>query len=158
MQRAASPGKSNVSGRGKGTSSREGFRRTRRDHSTEIVEDYVELVAHLIDERGEARLVDMARHLGVSSVTVKQTVSRLRKQGYVEQEPYRSVFLTAKGRAVARRCRKRHEIVLRFLIAIGVPPAQAQVDAEGMEHHISATTLRKMQAFLEASNRSPDPP
>jgi DtxR family manganese transport transcriptional regulator len=131
-----------------GTSSREGFRRTRRDHAVEIAEDYVELLAHLIDERGEARLVDMARRLGVSSVTVKQTIARLQREGYVDQQPYRSVFLTAKGRAVARRCRKRHEIVLQFLTSIGVPPAQARVDAEGIEHHISPATLARLRAFL----------
>ena len=148
MQRATTSSRSARREKKTVTSSPAGFRRTRRDHSTEITEDYVELVEHLITERGEARLVDMARHLGVSSVTVKQTIARLQREGYVEQEPYRSVFLTPKGRAIARRCRKRHETVLRFLTAIGVAPAQAQVDAEGMEHHISPATLARMRAFL----------
>lgn len=148
MQRASSPPHSARRKKKAVTSSPAGFRRTRRDHATEITEDYVELVEHLIEKRGEARLVDMARHLGVSSVTVKQTIARLKRGGYVVQEPYRSVFLTPKGRTVARRCRKRHETLLRFLTAIGVRPAQAKVDAEGMEHHVSSATLARMRAFL----------
>ena len=59
MQRASSPPHSARRKKKAVTSSPAGFRRTRRDHATEITEDYVELVEHLIEKRGEARLVDM---------------------------------------------------------------------------------------------------
>ncbi len=127
------------------------FRRTREDHSSETAEDYVELIEHLIGQHGEARLVTMAEHLGVSPVTVTQTIRRLQREGLVRKEPYRSVFLTDEGRDLAERGRRRHEIVVRFLCAIGVPERQARIDSEGIEHHVSEVTLGKMAEYMEPS-------
>jgi DtxR family transcriptional regulator, manganese transport regulator len=127
----------------------ERFQRTRKDHSQETAEDYVELIDHLIRERGEARLVDIAELLGVSSVTANQSVGRLQRDGLVSKEPYRSVFLTKTGQELADRGRHRHEIVIRFLCAIGVPTDQAHIDAEGIEHHVSAITLQRMSEFIQ---------
>lgn len=126
----------------------EAFRQTRRDHATEVAEDYVELIDDLIRACGEARPVDIAKRLGVSHVTVNQTVGRLQRLGLVRKEPYRSVFLTERGSQLAAACRRRHRIVLEFLCAIGVPEEQAGIDAEGVEHHISSTTLQAMAEFL----------
>ncbi|MEP5769143.1 manganese-binding transcriptional regulator MntR [Nisaea sp.] len=117
------------------------FERIRRDHSVEIAEDYVELIADLIETNGEARLVDLADLLGVSRPTVNNTIQRLQKEGYVESKPYRSIFLTDKGRTVAEHARQRHHMVLDFLHTIGVPADIAEADAEGLEHHLSEQTL-----------------
>lgn len=117
------------------------FERIRRDHSVEIAEDYVELIADLIETNGEARLVDLAELLGVSRPTVNNTIQRLQKEGLVESKPYRAIFLTDKGRAVAEHARQRHYLVLEFLHLIGVPGDIAEADAEGLEHHLSAQTL-----------------
>ena len=125
------------------------FERIRRDHSSEIAEDYVELIADLIETGGEARLVDLASLLGVSRPTVNATITRLTKEGYVESKPYRAIFLTEKGRETANRSRERHRIVLGFLHAIGVPPAIAEADAEGMEHHVSDETLEALARATE---------
>jgi len=117
------------------------FERIRRDHSVEIAEDYVELIADLIETNGEARLVDLADLLGVSRPTVNSTIQRLQKEGLVESKPYRAIFLTDKGRAVAEHARQRHHLVLEFLHLIGVPADIAEADAEGLEHHLSEQTL-----------------
>ena len=117
------------------------FGRTRNAHRTEIAEDYVELVADLIELRGEARAVDLAERLGVSQATVTAQVTRLVRDGLLLSEPYRAIFLTDAGRDLARTCRRRHRIVLAFLEAAGVPPDIARVDAEGIEHHVSDETL-----------------
>jgi DtxR family manganese transport transcriptional regulator len=124
------------------------FERTRQDHSLETAEDYVELIQRLIAEKGEARAVDLAERLGVSPVTVGKTVKRLVREGYVKTEPYRSIFLTSKGRKLAEASERRHAIVLEFLVALGVPPKTAENDAEGIEHHVSERTLDAMQSFL----------
>lgn len=126
------------------------FERIRRDHSVEIAEDYVELIADLIETSGEARLVDLAELLGVSRPTVNNTIQRLQKEGYVESKPYRAIFLTEKGRAVAEHARERHHLVLDFLHTIGVPADIAEADAEGLEHHLSKQTLE----CLERATRS----
>ena len=88
-------------------------------------EDYVELIAKLIDETGEARAVDLAEWLGVSKPTVNNTIQRLQRDGLVTSKPYRSIFLTDKGRDMADMARERHKIVREFLIALGVSPATA---------------------------------
>jgi len=126
-----------------------GFKRIRADHAMEIAEDYVELIDELIQDGGEARAVDIAKKLGVSHVTVTKTVGRLTRDGLVTSEPYRSIFLTDKGRKLAEKSRRRHKIVLDFLIALGVPQADAGVDAEGIEHHISPATLSAMERFIK---------
>lgn len=120
----------------------------RRDHSEETAQDYVEAIAFLIRETGEARAVDLARKLGVSHVTVVRRVARLVEQGHVTSEPYRAIFLTDKGRALAEECAARHETVLAFLLAVGVPAAAAERDSEGIEHHVSPETLAAMTEFL----------
>jgi len=122
--------------------------RIRRDHSGEIAEDYVELIAQLIREHGEARTVDLAKRLGVSHVTVTKTVARLQQEGLVRSAPYRSIFLTRDGVSLARRVATRHELIVRFLRKLGVNRADAETDAEGIEHHVSNATLSAMRRFL----------
>ncbi|MBC7772748.1 MAG: manganese-binding transcriptional regulator MntR [Pyrinomonadaceae bacterium] len=125
-------------------------RRTRRAHALEVSEDYVETIADLMEQTGEARVVDIARRLGVTHVTVTRTVSRLRVAGLVIAKPYRSIFLTQGGKSMADRVRKRHEIVVAFLLALGLSNEAAHVDAEGIEHHVSKETLDAFERFVEA--------
>lgn len=131
-------------------------RQTRLQHAQERAQDYVEVIAELIEVRGEARATDLARSLGVTHVTVIRTVQRLKREGLVTAEPYRSIFLTESGRRLAGKARERHEKVVAFLEALGVPPATARADAEGIEHHVSAATLMAMEEFLRGRNSKPD--
>lgn len=124
------------------------FRRVRADHQNELAADYVELIADLIDERGEARCTDIALRLGVANATVVKTLRRLQTAGLVSQEPYRAIFLTMEGWKQAEDGRRRHAVVERFLIALGVGPEVARQDAEGIEHHVSDETLRAMARFI----------
>jgi len=127
-----------------------GFSRTRQDHATELAEDYVELIDDLITNLGEARLVDIAARMGVTHVTANKSVSRLQRDGLVSKRPYRSIFLTPEGQKLAAQTRKRHEIVLSCLCLLGVPPEQARIDSEGIEHHISDITLNAMEKFIQS--------
>ncbi|WP_290999291.1 manganese-binding transcriptional regulator MntR [Hyphomicrobium sp.] len=114
------------------------FKRVRDAHQTEMAEDYVELIADLIDEKGEARVVDLAGRLGVTKPTVTSAIQRLQRDGFVSSEPYRSIFLTEKGMRLAVSSRDRHQVVREFLVALGVDAETAEADAEGIEHHVSA--------------------
>ena len=124
-------------------------KRTRRDHAAETAEDYVEAIADLADKGGACRVKDLASRFGVSHVTVIRIVKRLESEGYVKTEPYRPIELTAKGRRLARDCRERHEVVYRFLRAIGVDERVARIDSEGIEHHVSAQTLERFRAIAD---------
>jgi len=117
------------------------FDRIRRAHQSEVAEDYVEMISDLIEETGEARTVDLAARFGVTSPTVNAIVRRLQRENLVETRPYRSIFLTEDGKALAKSSRARHQIVRDFLVTIGVPETVAEEDAEGVEHHVSEQTL-----------------
>jgi len=119
----------------------ETFRRSRRDRAAETAQDYVEAIADLSAALGEARVVDLARRLGVTHVTVNRTLARLQKIGFVNTKPYRAIFLTAAGNTLAAECKRRHETVTAFLRSLGVSEKVAELDAEGIEHHVSPETL-----------------
>jgi DtxR family manganese transport transcriptional regulator len=127
----------------------ETFRRSRRDHTVETAQDYVEAIADLTAAVGEARVVDLARQLGVTHVTVNRTLARLRQAGYVNTKPYRAIFLTNAGRRLAGECKRRHETVVAFLRLLGVPETAAELDAEGIEHHVSPETLAVFERWLK---------
>lgn len=124
------------------------FGKARAVRSAVQAEDYVELIAELLQAQGEARSVDIARRQGVSHVTVIKTVNRLKREGLVSGRPYRSLFLTETGKALAERVRARHQVVVQLLLAVGVPAEDAEADAEGIEHHVSANTLEAFSRFL----------
>lgn len=130
------------------------YEAVRNAHETELIEDYVELIGDLLEHNGEARATDVATRMGVSQATVARMVRRLNELGYVSNEPYRSLFLTEEGRRMAEWSRKRHDIVLEFFRALGVDDATARIDAEGVEHHVSETTLDIMRAFIARHRRT----
>ncbi|MBT1160241.1 manganese-binding transcriptional regulator MntR [Aminobacter anthyllidis] len=127
----------------------ESFRQTRNNRRSELVEDYVELIADLLDHDHEARQVDIAQRLGVAQPTVAKMLKRLATEGLVQQRRYRGIFLTVEGKNLAEKSRERHQIVEAFLCALGISPETARIDAEGIEHHVSAETLRAFTTFLE---------
>ena len=124
------------------------FARARKATESEVTEDYVELIADLIDSQGEARAVDIAERIGVTSATVNKMITRLKEMSLVRAEPYRSIFLTEEGRNLAKSSRERHHLVVSFLKAVGVDDETAWADAEGIEHRCSPETLNAFKKFL----------
>ncbi len=125
------------------------FRRSRRDRAVETAQDYVEAIADLTTLAGEARVVDLARRLGVTHVTVNRTLARLQRAGFVNTKPYRAIFLTGVGKRLADECKQRHETVVSFLRSLGVSEKVAELDAEGIEHHVSPETLTTFERLLK---------
>ena len=125
---------------------------TRKTHERENAEDYVELISDLIKSEGEARVVDIAKHLGISKATVNQTINRLIKKGLVTSKPYRSIHLTNTGEKIAKKTRKRHRVVYDFLISLGINKKIAQQESEGIEHHVGEKTLEKLEKITKNLN------
>ena len=125
------------------------FGKARTAQSTALLEDYAELIADLLAAGGEARPTDIARRLGVSHATAIKTIARLKREGLATARPYRGVFLTEAGEQLAIRVRTRHRLVVDLLRAVGVPSEAAEQDAEGIEHHVSDTTLAAFSRFLK---------
>jgi len=130
------------------------FGKTRSAQSSALLEDYVELIADLLASAGEARPTDIARRLGVSHVTAIKTIARLKRAGMATARPYRGVFLTEAGTALANKVRTRHRLVVDVLRALGVPAEAAEADAEGIEHYVSETTLKAFARFLQSRQQT----
>lgn len=129
------------------------YARVRDAHSAETAEDYVEAIADTVADRGACRVTDLATRFGVSHVTVSRTVGRLVRDGLAVTTPYRPIQLTPKGRRLAQMAKARHQTCVRFLLALGLDRKTAEIDAEGIEHHLSPKTLRLLERFAAAQGR-----
>lgn len=125
------------------------FARAREAQAAALLEDYVEMIGDLIEEYGEARVADIAERMGVAQPTATKAIARLKREGLATSRPYRGVFLTDAGAELAERVRARHRSIVEFLVAVGVPRETAELDAEGIEHHVSQATLDVFEAFLK---------
>jgi DtxR family manganese transport transcriptional regulator len=121
----------------------------RKQHESEAAQDYCEAIAELLDAGVEARVGRIAERFGLSHVTVSRVVRRLASEGFVVAQPRKPLGLTPRGRALASEARRRHDLVIDFLRALGVDARTAALDAEGIEHHVSPATLRAMARYLE---------
>jgi Mn-dependent DtxR family transcriptional regulator len=108
---------------------------------SQSAEDYLERIHELIEEKGYARVVDIASSLEVKQASVTSMVQKLGELGYVKYEKYRGVLLTERGLEVARKIQQRHETLSRFFSLLGLDPQTQQADIEGIEHHLSAETV-----------------
>ena len=126
------------------------FSQARAAQSMAVLEDYAEMIDDLTQDLGEARITDIAARMGVTHPTATKAVARLKREGLAVSRPYRGVFLTGTGAELAARVRARHRTVVDLLVAVGVPQETAELDAEGLEHHVSEVTLHAFEAFLAA--------
>jgi len=124
------------------------FTHAREAQANALVEDYVELIADLLLVTREARTTVIAKRFGVSHPTAIKNIARLKSLGLVESQPYRGIFLTAEGEKLAKKSRERHRIIVNLLMKLGVPGETAELDSEGIEHHVSAITLKAFAKFL----------
>ena len=111
-------------------------------------EDYLERIWELLDEKGYARVTDIAERLNVSPASVTMMLKKLEVSGHVIRERYRGFTLTAKGRAVGARIKKRDKILSQFLRLLHVPEKVIAHDIEGMEHSLSDETLEKLEELV----------
>jgi Mn-dependent DtxR family transcriptional regulator len=123
--------------------------------SSTAVEDYLERILELIDAKGYARVVDIASALKISQASVTNMVQRLGADGLLKYEKYRGLVLTAAGETLARNIARRHKLLTDFLKLLGLSERVIYHDVEGMEHHISAPTLRAIEALTFQLRRRP---
>ena len=121
-------------------------------HATFRMEDYLEAIYELVDQKGYATSVDLAECLNVSQPSVTKMMRRLDRTELIDYEKYRGIRLTEKGIKLAKSIHERHGIVSEFLRKIGVDENIANRDAEEIEHHIHPETLRKLQDLLEGKS------
>lgn len=123
--------------------------------SSAAVEDYLERILELINSKGYARVVDIAAGLKISQASVTNMVQRLDTEGLLKYEKYRGLILTTAGKTLARKIAQRHKLLTDFLTLLGLDERVIYHDVEGMEHHISAPTLRAIEALTNQLRRRP---
>jgi Mn-dependent DtxR family transcriptional regulator len=123
--------------------------------SSSAVEDYLERILELINSKGYARVVDIAAALKISQASVTNMVQRLDAEGLLKYEKYRGLILTTAGKTLARKIAHRHKLLTDFLKLLGLDDRVIYHDVEGMEHHISAPTLRAIEALTVQLRRRP---
>jgi Mn-dependent DtxR family transcriptional regulator len=117
------------------------------NRSSSAVEDYLERIHELIESKGYARVVDIAGSLGISQASVTNMVKRLDAEGFVRHEKYRGLILTQEGKAIAKAIGKRHRILTDFLKMLGVSEPEVERDVEGMEHHLSTSSMKAIESL-----------
>src|ERR1043166_260473 len=122
---------------------------------TQSAEDYLERIHELIEEKGYARVVDIASSLNVKQASVTSMVQKLAEAGYLEYEKYRGLVLTDKGREVAREIQNRHAPLSRFFSLLGLDPETQHQDIEGIEHHLSPATVEVLADLAQFFEKNP---
>ena len=123
---------------------------------SQSAEDYLERIHELIEEKGYARVVDIASSLQVKQASVTSMVQKLGELGYLNYEKYRGLVLTEKGKRVACGIQKRHETLSRFFSLFQLDPETQQRDIEGIEHHLSADTVQILADLAHFFEENPE--
>jgi len=123
---------------------------------SQSAEDYLERIHELIEEKGYARVVDIASSLKVKQASVTSMVQKLGEAGYLKYEKYRGLILTDKGREVARKIRDRHQTLSRFFSLFGLDTDTQKQDIEGIEHHLSADTVEILSDLAQFFEQHPE--
>lgn len=124
-------------------------------HMTKSLEDYLEAIHRLIEDTGIARVVDVAKKLDVTMPSVNSAVKELSKLEFVNYKKYQHIQITPKGKHRAAMIFKRHTLLKKFLLSIGVSEANAEKDACSMEHILSEETMEQLQSITEKTASIP---
>ena len=122
---------------------------------TRAQEDYLEQILSLIEKKGYARVVDIAKNLNIAQASVTGMIQRMDAEGLVSYEKYRGVILTSEGEKIARAIINRHESLTKFFKLFGLYDDTIYDDFEGIEHHMSPPTLATIQALTEELKKQP---
>lgn len=118
---------------------------------TPSMEDYLENIYKLIEQKGYARVSDIAEALEVHPSSVTKMVQKLDQSKYLVYEKYRGLVLTSKGEKTGKRLMDRHKLLEQFLRLIGVSEKNIYRDVEGIEHHLgwdSITCIENLVQYL----------
>ncbi|ANU26459.1 transcriptional regulator MntR [Planococcus versutus] len=123
---------------------------------TPSMEDHIEIIYSLIEQKGYARVSDIAEALSVLPSSVTKMVQKLDKDGYLIYERYRGLVLTPRGQKLGKRLLERHSLLEQFLQLIGVDEKQIYEDVEGIEHHLSWNSIDRIADLVQLLEESPD--
>lgn len=120
------------------------------------MEDHIEQIYILIEQKGYARVSDIAEALSVLPSSVTKMVQKLDKDGFLIYEKYRGLTLTTKGMKLGKKLVKRHDLLEDFLRLIGVEEENIYADVEGIEHHLSWNSIDRIADLVLFLEENPE--
>ncbi len=120
---------------------------TKKISSTTREEDYLEVIAELVELKGYATTLDISRFMNVSPPSVTKMLQKLDEKKYLEYEKYHGINLTNKGKQVADTIRRKHSTLLEFFEVLNVGQGIANQDTEGLEHHLNPKIIKQFHEF-----------
>ena len=123
--------------------------------STTREEDYLEVIAELVELKGYATTLDISRYMNVSPPSVTKMLQKLEEKKYLEYEKYHGINLTPMGKQVADSIRRKHSTLLEFFEILGIGKEIANQDTEGLEHHLNAKTIRQLRKYITFLKSNP---
>ena len=127
----------------------------RRVSSTTREEDYLEVIAELVELKGYATTLDISRYMNVSPPSVTKMLQKLDEKKYIEYEKYHGINLTNNGKQVADSIRRKHSILLEFFEILNIGKEIANQDTEGLEHHLNPKTIRQLRKYITFLKSNP---
>ncbi len=119
------------------------------------MEDYLEVISELVEQKGYATSLDISRYMNVSAPSVTKMLKRLDDNGFLEYEKYHGINLTKKGTQIADGIRQKHGILLEFFDILGVSHDTANQDIEGIEHHLNPKSIKQLRKFITFLKSNP---
>ena len=129
--------------------------KTKKISSTIREEDYLEVIAELVELKGYATTLDISRYMNVSPPSVTKMLQKLDEKKYLEYEKYHGINLTNMGKQVADSIRRKHSTLLEFFEILNVGKEIANQDTEGLEHHLNAKTIRQLRKYITFLKSNP---
>ena len=129
--------------------------KTKKTSSTISEEDYLEVIAELVELKGYATTLDISRFMNVSPPSVTKMLQKLDEKKYLEYEKYHGINLTDIGKQVADTIRRKHSTLLEFFEILNVGKGIANQDTEGLEHHLNDKTIRQIKKFITFLKSNP---
>ena len=130
--------------------------RARPPASSESTEDHLERISELVEQKGYARVTDVAEELDLTAATVSNMVRRLAARGFLNYEKYRGFSLTSEGRAVAARIKARHKTLTELLGLLGLEAGTIEEEVEDIEHHLRPQTLAVLEKLVSYWKARPE--
>jgi len=123
--------------------------------STTREEDYLEVIAELVELKGYATKLDISRFMNVSPPSVTKMLQKLDEKKYLEYEKYHGINLTNRGKQVADTIRRKHSTLLEFFEILNIGKEIANQDTEGLEHHLNPKTIRQLRKYITFLKSNP---
>lgn len=121
---------------------------------TASLEDYLEAIFNIIEEKHGIKAIDVSRRLKVNRSSVTEALKNLAAKNMINYGRYDVISLTKSGTEVAKKIIEKHKaLYIFFEKVLGLNPEEAQENACRIEHVISEEAFQRLIAFTEFNNK-----